>query len=84
MEFLRFIFSGFWVWLGFMCLAVAIFGGVQETVKVCKRNRKVRCYRIGARWNVEIENASAEDAQQAIISTVYGQDGEETLGKVEE
>lgn len=79
MEFLRFIFSSFWVWLGFMCMVVAFFGGTQELVKVgaagmaelvkiCKRNRKVSGYRVGERWRLEIEDASSADAQNAFIS----------------
>ena len=59
MEFLRFIFSSFWVWLGFFILLSMIGGGVIELMKACKRNRKVTGYRIGQRWHVQIENASA-------------------------
>lgn len=70
MEFLRFIFSSFWVWLGFVIL-VAMVGGVLVTlVKACKRNRKVMGRYIGERW-VKIENASEKDVQQAVISAAY-------------
>lgn len=71
MEFLRFIFSSFWVWLGFIILASLMVGGVLELVKACKRNRKVTAYRIGDRWHVEIENASKEEAEHAMISAAY-------------
>lgn len=71
MEFLRFIFSSFWVWLGFVILAATVGGGLAELIKACKRNRKVTRYRIGQRWHVEIENASAADVQQAIVSADY-------------
>ena len=77
MEFLRFIFSGFWVWLGFVILTAMVGGGVIKLVKACKRNRKVEGYRIGERWHIEIENASAEDARSAIISAAYAP-GDET------
>jgi len=71
MEFLRFIFSSFWVWLGFMTLITIMFGGVQQTVKACKRERKVEAYRTGDRWHVKIEGASKEDVRTAVMSTVY-------------
>ena len=71
MEFLRFIFSSFWVWLGFVILLSMIGGGVIELVKVCRRNRKVTGYRIDERWHIEIEDASAADVQQAIVSAAY-------------
>ncbi len=71
MEFLRFIFSSFWVWLGFMLMISTIGGGVIELVKTCKRNRKVTAYRIGQRWHVQIENSSRGEAQHAIVSAAY-------------
>lgn len=76
MEFLRFIFSSFWVWLGFVILVAVVGGGLTELVKACKRNRKITSYQIGQRWHVQIENASAEDVQQAIVSAAYAPGGE--------
>ena len=78
MEFLRFIFSSFWVWLGFVILLSLIGGGMLELVKACKRNRRATAYRIGQRWHVEVENASMEDVQQITISAAYAPDGEDT------
>lgn len=87
MEFLRFIFSGFWVWLGFIVLVSVTGGGVIELVKACKRSRKVTSYRVGQNWRVEIENASAGDVQRAIVSAAYdapwkarGENGQEEAG----
>ena len=77
MEILRFIFSSFWVWLGFIILAVILGGGLVELVKACKRNRKVTAYQIGERWHVEIENATEKDAHHVMISAAYGPNGEE-------
>ena len=76
MEFLRFIFSSFWVWLGFVILVAVVGGGLAELVKACKRNRKITSYQIGQRWHVEIENATEKDAQRVMISAAYGH-GEE-------
>ncbi len=77
MEFIRFIFSSFWVWLGFFILVSMIGGGLIELVKACKRGRKVKAYQIGGRWNIEIENASGEDASQVMISAACAPGGEE-------
>jgi len=69
MEFLFFIFSGFWVWLGFMILLVmigSVAAVVAVLVKACKRNRKVTAYRIGERWHIQVENASKEDTVTAM------------------
>lgn len=71
MEFLRFIFSSFWVWLGFVILVSMTGGGVIELVKACKRNRKVTAYRIGDRWHVEVENATKDEAKSIMITAAY-------------
>lgn len=71
MEFLRFVFSGFWVWLGFMCLIAMSGGVVIGAVKACKRDRKVSGYRVGQRWKLDVENASAADVQSAFISVTH-------------
>lgn len=76
MEFLRFIFSSFWVWLGFIILVGAVGGVLVELVKACKRNRKVSGYRIGQRWKLDVENASAADAHNAFIAVTCAPDGE--------
>lgn len=77
MEFVRFIFSSFWVWMGFIILVSMIGGGVIELVKTCKRNRKITSYRIDKRWHIMVEDASAADVQQTIISAAYAPNGEE-------
>ena len=76
MEFLRFIFSSFWVWLGFVILVSMVGGGIIELVKTCKRNRKVSGYRVGQRWKLDVENASADDVQHAFIAVTCAPDGE--------
>ena len=47
MEFLRFIFSSFWVWLGFVVLVAAAGGAVAEIVKAIRPARKIAVYRTG-------------------------------------
>lgn len=77
MEFLRFIFSSFWVWLGFVILVGTIGNSIVETVKACKRGRKVSVVKMGACVNTTIENATKDDAQNAVITAVCASGGEE-------
>ena len=74
MEFWRFIFSSFWVWLGFIILVSIVGGGVVELVKACKRNRKVSISRVGKQLRVDVENASEDDAHIAFINVRYEPD----------
>ena len=57
MEFLRFIFSSFWVWLGFVVLVAAAGGAVVEIVKAIRPARKIAVYRTGDVVRVEVEGA---------------------------
>ena len=66
MEFLRFIFSSFWVWAGFLVLVAVVLNGAAELVKACKQNRKVAVYTMGGVRRVEIENATRGDAAAAM------------------
>lgn len=77
MEFLRFIFSSFWVWLGFMLLVSMVGGGVIELVKACKRGRKVTVVKMGASVHTTIENATKDEAQNAVLSAAYAPEEEE-------
>lgn len=66
MEFIRFIFSSFWVWLGFLVLIGAAGEAVSSVVKAAKQNRKVAVYRVGDVKRVEIENATRGDVSAAL------------------
>jgi hypothetical protein len=66
MEFLRFIFSSFWVWAGFLVLVAVVLNGAAELVKACKQNRKVAVYTMGGVRRVEIENATRGDTATAM------------------
>ena len=84
MEFVRFIFSSCWVWLGFVILVGTVCAGVADVVKSCRRNREVKGYRIGQRWTIEIKNATAADVQQAVVSMVNATNGETEQGQEQE
>lgn len=66
MEFLRFIFSSFWVWLGFVVLVAAAGGAVAEIVKAIRPARKIAVYRTGDVVRVEVEGAGRGDIQAAV------------------
>lgn len=77
MEFLRFIFSSFWVWAGFLVLVAVVLNGAAELVKACKQSRKVAVYTMGGVRRVEIENATRGDAAAAMRLQRAG-NGEDT------
>lgn len=86
MEFLRLIFSSFWVWLGFIILVCAVGGAVVAVVKTCKHSRKITAYRIGERWHITVEDGTAEDVRTTVVSLHVGEgigDGNEQDGTEE-
>lgn len=66
MEFLRFIFSSFWVWLGFVVLVAAAGVAVVEIVKTIHPARKIAVYRMGDVVRVEVEGAGRRDIPAAV------------------
>lgn len=66
MEFIRFIFSSSWVWMGFIVLVLSVAGAAAEIIKAAKQNRKVAVYRVGDVKRVEIENATRGDVTAAL------------------
>lgn len=66
MEFLQFIFSSFWIWLGFVVLVAAAGGAVVEIVKAIHPARKIAVYRTGDVVRVEVEGAGRGDIQAAV------------------
>lgn len=66
MEFLRFIFSSFWIWPGFVVLVAAAGGAVVEIVKAIRPARKIAVYRTGDVVRVEVEGAGRGDIPAAV------------------
>ena len=66
MEFLRFIFSSFWVWLGFVVLVAAAGGAVVEIVKAIRPARKIEVYRTDDVMRVKVEAAGRGDIPAAV------------------
>lgn len=61
-EVLNFIFSSFWVWLGFATLVLVIAGGLGYVIKALRSSREITIHEEGAgRRTIEIKNASGAD-----------------------
>ena len=66
MEILQFIFSSFWVWLGFVVLIVAAGEAVAGVVKEFRQKRKITVYSTGDVMRVEVDNAGRGDISAAL------------------
>ncbi len=47
LELLKFIFSSFWTWTGFVILTCAVFDGIAEIIRAFRRGGKSTTYRTG-------------------------------------
>lgn len=66
MEFIEFVFSSFWIWLGFVVLIVAAGEAVSGIVAEINQKRKIFVYRTGDVVRVEVENADRGDISAAV------------------
>lgn len=67
MDALRFIFSSFWVWLGFATLVLIVAGGLGYVIKALRSSREITIHEEGVgRRTVEIKNASGADVDAVI------------------
>ena len=67
MEILRFIFSRFWVWLGFVILVCAVGSEIAGIAKARKRKRTITSYSVDDRSIITITDASDEEVRQAMV-----------------
>ena len=77
MEFLRFILSSFWVWLGFVVLIAAAGEAVVGIIRAVHPARKIAVYRAGDVVRVEVEGARRGD----IPATVKAAQNQNTRGE---
>ena len=71
MGVLSFIFSSFWIWLGFAALVLIVAGGLGYVIKALRSSREITIHEDGAgRRTVEIKNASGAD-MDAVIGLDY-------------
>lgn len=70
MDALRFIFSSFWIWLGFTTLVAVVLKYLVDAIKALRNARVVRIYRFdNGQQKIEIENATNKDVADAICAT---------------
>lgn len=73
MDALRFIFSSFWIWLGFTTLVAVVLKYLVDAIKAIRNTRNVKIYTFeNGNCTVEIENATKADVADA-IGTSSGQ-----------
>lgn len=66
-EILQFIFSSFWIWLGFSTLVSVVLKYLVDAIEAVCRGRKVKIYNFENGYHtVEIENASLADIEAII------------------
>lgn len=71
MEFIRFIFSSFWIWLGFVTLVAVMLKYLVDLVKAIRSKRNIKVYNFGDRQTVEIENATDKDVAAAVTKSEF-------------
>jgi hypothetical protein len=68
MEFLRFVFSSPWIWLGFTILVCCILKYVVDLVNALRAKRKVHTFKTNdGSWNVLVDNATRNDVEAAMV-----------------
>ena len=73
MDALRFIFSSFWIWLGFTTLVAVVLKYLVDAIKAIRNTRNVKIYTFeNGNRTAEIENATKADVDDA-IGTSSGQ-----------
>ena len=73
MDALRFIFSSFWIWLGFTTLVAVVLNYLVDEIKAIRNTPNVKIYTFeNCNRTVEIENATKADVADA-IGTSSGQ-----------
>ena len=70
MEFVRFIFSRFWVWLGFAVLVYIVMYGLTEIIKACQKVKVICVYEGPNGRTVEARNIDEGMIQQAFIDAL--------------
>lgn len=68
MEFLKFIFSSPWIWLGFLILVCCVLKYTVDLVNAIRAKRKVHTFKTSdGSWQVLVENATHNDAEAAMV-----------------
>lgn len=68
MDALRFIFSSFWIWLGFLILVCCVLKYAVDLVNALRAKRKVHTFKTSdGSWQVLVENATHNDVEAAMV-----------------
>ena len=68
MEFLKFIFSSLWIWLGFLILVCCVLKYMADLVSALRAKRKVHTFKTSdGSWQVLVENATHNDVEAAMV-----------------
>lgn len=68
MEFLKFIFSSPWIWLGFLILVCCVLKYMVDLVSALRAKRKVHTFETSdGSWQVLVENATHNDVEAAMV-----------------
>lgn len=68
MEFLKFIFSSPWIWLGFPILVCCVLKYAVDLVNALRAKRKVHTFKTSdGSWQVLVENATHNDVEAAMV-----------------
>ena len=71
MEFLKFIFSSPWIWLGFLILVCCVLKYMVDLVSALRAKRKVHTFKTSdGSWQVLVENATHNDVEAAMVRPV--------------
>lgn len=68
MEFLKFIFSSPWIWLGFLILVCCVLKYMVDLVSALRAKRNVHTFKTSdGSWQVLVENATHNDVEAAMV-----------------
>lgn len=68
MEFLKFVFSSPWIWLGFLILVCCVLKYMVDLVSALRAKRKVHTFKTSdGSWQVLVENATHNDVDAAMV-----------------
>lgn len=72
MDALRFIFSSFWIWLGFTFLVAVVLKYLVDAISALRGTRQVKVYAFeDGKQTVEVNNATAADVDSIVRITSH-------------
>lgn len=75
MEIIRFLFSSFWVWLGFLIIASMVGYYIVEAIKAFRVPKKLEAYKTGDHWHIEISGTKLAAELKAFMDSAGTEGG---------